>query len=189
MTGEVNLDGKTVTITSALPYVNGVKHLGNIVGSLLPADIFHRFLDLMDVDNIFICGTDEHGTQTEIAAIQEKLKPNEYADKYHKIQKEIYEKWNLSCPSEGKIFLPVPFAFNEFFQILFGSGQPICESFIRLINACSSFLQKLPDVFGRQVYRRNLPKMRKTGKRRPVRALQQTHGFKRADSAKMQAVQ
>ena len=45
---------KRVTITSALPYVNGVKHLGNITGSLLPADVFHRFLDLFGIENIFM---------------------------------------------------------------------------------------------------------------------------------------
>ncbi|MBI5332180.1 MAG: methionine--tRNA ligase [Candidatus Aenigmarchaeota archaeon] len=99
---DIGFEGKPVTITSALPYVNGVKHLGNIVGSLLPADIFHRFLDLMDVDNIFICGTDEHGAQTEIAAMQEHMKPDEYADKYHEIQKEIYKKWNFDFTFFGR---------------------------------------------------------------------------------------
>lgn len=84
-----------VTITSALPYVNGVKHLGNIAGSMLPADIFHRFLDLFEVDNIFICGTDEHGTAVELAALEEKLGPERYSEKYYKIQKEIYEKWGF----------------------------------------------------------------------------------------------
>ena len=76
------MKSKFITITSALPYVNGVKHLGNIVGSMLPADAFHRFLDLMDVNNIYICGTDEHGTQTEIAAMQENMNPQKYSDKY-----------------------------------------------------------------------------------------------------------
>lgn len=31
-------------ITSALPYINGIKHLGNLVGSMLPADVYARFL-------------------------------------------------------------------------------------------------------------------------------------------------
>jgi methionyl-tRNA synthetase len=84
-----------ITVTSALPYVNGVKHLGNIVGSILPADIFHRFLDLFGVDNIYICGTDDHGTAVEIAAAEENLEPHEYARKYKKIQEEIYRRWNF----------------------------------------------------------------------------------------------
>ena len=33
---------KNVLITSALPYVNNVPHLGNIVGSVLSADVFSR---------------------------------------------------------------------------------------------------------------------------------------------------
>ena len=96
------VESKKILVTSALPYVNGVKHLGNIAGSMLPADVFHRFLDLMEVDNIYICGTDEHGTQTEIAAMSEKLSPQEYSDKYYKIQKEIYDKWNFDFTFFGR---------------------------------------------------------------------------------------
>lgn len=84
-----------MTITSALPYVNGVKHLGNIVGSILPADIFHRFLDLFEVENVYICGTDDHGTAIDLAAAEEALSAEEFVRKYHAIQKKIYEDWNF----------------------------------------------------------------------------------------------
>src|SRR3989344_9084551 len=94
--------GKRVTITSAIPYVNGVKHLGNLAGSMLPADIFHRFLDLFGVENIFICGTDEHGAATEIAALEENLGAKEYSDKYYEIQKNIYRKWNFDFTFFGR---------------------------------------------------------------------------------------
>jgi len=97
---------KLITITAALPYANGVKHLGNITGSLLPADIFHRFVDLLGMQNIYICGTDEHGTQIEIEAMREKLKPQKYVDKYYKIQKEIYEKWGLVFRKRGCQIIP-----------------------------------------------------------------------------------
>lgn len=95
-----------VTITSAIPYVNGVKHLGNIVGSMLPADIFHRFLGIFGVDNIYICGTDEHGTAVELAALEEGLAPEEYSEKYYKIQKEIYKKWNFDFTFFGRSSSP-----------------------------------------------------------------------------------
>lgn len=91
-----------VTITSALPYVNGVKHLGNLIGSLLPADIFHRFMDLFGIENIYVCGTDEHGAQTEISAMAEKLSPRDYSDKYHEVQKEIYAKWGFDFTFFGR---------------------------------------------------------------------------------------
>ena len=55
-------------ITSALPYVNGVKHLGNLAGSLLPADIHARFRRQTGHEVLFLCGTDEHGTPVELAA-------------------------------------------------------------------------------------------------------------------------
>ena len=55
-------------ITSALPYINGVKHLGNLVGSMLPADIYARYLRLRGEEVLFICATDEHGTPAELAA-------------------------------------------------------------------------------------------------------------------------
>jgi methionyl-tRNA synthetase len=34
---------QNILITSALPYVNNVPHLGNIVGSVLSADVFARY--------------------------------------------------------------------------------------------------------------------------------------------------
>ena len=56
-----------ILITSALPYINGVKHLGNLVGSMLPADVYARYLRLAGADVLFICATDEHGTPAELA--------------------------------------------------------------------------------------------------------------------------
>ena len=56
-------------ITSALPYINGIKHLGNLVGSQLPADLYARFLRARGHEVMFICATDEHGTPAELAAL------------------------------------------------------------------------------------------------------------------------
>ncbi|MBI5347598.1 MAG: methionine--tRNA ligase [Candidatus Aenigmarchaeota archaeon] len=100
------IGSKRVTVTSALPYVTGVKHLGNLAGSMLPADIFHRFLDLLGIPNIYICGTDDYGTATEIAAKQEGMKPKAYCDKYYKIQKEIYKQWNFDFTYFGQTSTP-----------------------------------------------------------------------------------
>lgn len=59
---------KKYLVTSALPYVNGIKHLGNLAGSLLPADVYSRFLRATGRDVLFISATDDHGTPTELAA-------------------------------------------------------------------------------------------------------------------------
>jgi len=59
--------GKKILITAALPYVNNVPHIGNIVGSHLPADIFARFCRLAGFETVFVGGSDEHGTPIEVA--------------------------------------------------------------------------------------------------------------------------
>src|SRR6476659_3525873 len=60
-------------ITSALPYINGIKHLGNMVGSMLPADVYARYLRQRGHDVLYICATDEHGTPAELAAKERGL--------------------------------------------------------------------------------------------------------------------
>ena len=57
-----------ILITSAIPYINGIKHLGNLVGSQLPADLYARYNRLRGNEVMFICATDEHGTPAELAA-------------------------------------------------------------------------------------------------------------------------
>ena len=58
-------------ITSALPYINGIKHLGNLVGSMLPADVYARYKRSCGHEVLLICATDEHGTPAELAAAKE----------------------------------------------------------------------------------------------------------------------
>ena len=89
-------------ITGALPYINGVKHLGTLVGCLLPADVYAKFLRLMGEEVLFISGTDEHGTPAEIASKKENLSVEEYCDKWHKIQKDLVEGFGITCDYFGR---------------------------------------------------------------------------------------
>jgi methionyl-tRNA synthetase len=93
---------RNVLVTSALPYVNNVPHLGNIIGAVLSADIYSRFLRQRKVNTIYICGTDEYGTATETKALQEGCSPEEICTKYYKIHKEIYEWFNISFDHFGR---------------------------------------------------------------------------------------
>ena len=68
---------KKKLITSALPYVNNVPHLGNIIGSVLSADVYARYCRLRGYDTLYICATDEYGTATEIKALESKTTPQE----------------------------------------------------------------------------------------------------------------
>lgn len=91
-----------VLITSALPYVNGLPHLGHLVGCLLPSDIYARFNRLIGNDVLYIGGTDEHGTPSELGAKKEGVDVYDYTTKYHNIHKDIYEKFNLSFDYFGR---------------------------------------------------------------------------------------
>ena len=85
-----------ILVTSALPYINGVKHLGNLAGSLLPADVYARFQRLRGRDVLFVCGTDEHGTPAEIAAAEAGLPVAEYCASQHRVQADIYRRFGIS---------------------------------------------------------------------------------------------
>ena len=61
-------DMERILITSAIPYINGIKHLGNLVGSQLPADLYARYMRARGHEVLFLCATDEHGTPAELAA-------------------------------------------------------------------------------------------------------------------------
>lgn len=91
-----------ILITSALPYINGVKHLGNLIGSLLPADVFARHQRLLGKQVLFLCATDEHGTPAELAAQEAGLEVFEYCQKMHNVQKDLYEKFHLSFDHFGR---------------------------------------------------------------------------------------
>jgi len=89
-------------ITSALPYINGVKHLGNLVGSMLPADVYARYLRARDYEVLFICATDEHGTPAEISALEAGLGVDEYCRLQHKIQADVCRRFELSFDHFGR---------------------------------------------------------------------------------------
>ena len=93
---------RNILITSALPYVNNVPHLGNIIGCVLSADVYSRFCRLRGYNSIYICGTDEYGTATETKAIQEGLTPQQICDKYNKIHKEIYDLFDIDFDYFGR---------------------------------------------------------------------------------------
>src|SRR6201746_1434588 len=97
---------KRVLITSAIPYVAGVKHLGNLVGSMLPADICARYCRSRGYDTLAICATDEHGAPVELAALEEGMPVAEYAAKWHAVQKELGDRFWLSWDNFGRSSSP-----------------------------------------------------------------------------------
>ncbi|MEU6373688.1 methionine--tRNA ligase [Streptomyces sp. NPDC046909] len=89
-------------ITSALPYINGIKHLGNMVGSMLPADVYSRYLRQRGHDVLYICATDEHGTPAELAAKEAGLSVAEFCAQAHDAQKAVYDGFALAFDYFGR---------------------------------------------------------------------------------------
>lgn len=93
---------KNILITSALPYVNNVPHLGNVIGSVLSADVFARYCKARGYPTLYVCGTDEYGTATETKAIEEGVTPEELCNKYNKIHKEVYDWFEIEFDHFGR---------------------------------------------------------------------------------------
>ncbi|MGW2489490.1 methionine--tRNA ligase [Streptomyces sp. NPDC001606] len=107
-------------ITSALPYINGIKHLGNMVGSMLPADVYSRYLRQRGHDVLYICATDEHGTPAELAAKERGLPVSEFCAQAHDAQKAVYDGFAL--------------AFDYFGRSSSAENREITQHFARKLN-------------------------------------------------------
>ncbi|MCB1408290.1 MAG: class I tRNA ligase family protein, partial [Rhodobacteraceae bacterium] len=95
-----------ILITSALPYINGIKHLGNLVGSQLPADLFARFMRARGHEVMFLCATDEHGTPAELAAAKAQMPVAAYCAEMHEVQAELARGFRLSFDHFGRSSSP-----------------------------------------------------------------------------------
>jgi methionyl-tRNA synthetase len=102
----VNKGQARVLITSALPYINGVKHLGTLVGSQLPADVYARFQRARGRETLLICATDEHGTPAELAALEAGQSVADYCREQHEIQKRVSKGFALSWDYFGRSSSP-----------------------------------------------------------------------------------
>ncbi|CAN8230045.1 unnamed protein product [Cochlearia groenlandica] len=137
------LPGKrNVLITSALPYVNNVPHLGNIIGCVLSADVFSRYCGLRGYNAIYICGTDEYGTATETKALQENCTPREICDKYHAIHKEVYDWFDICFDKFGRTSTPIHTEvsqdiFKKLFENKFLSEDTMQQLYC---DTCNKFL-------------------------------------------------
>nr|MDA3948803.1 methionine--tRNA ligase [Spirochaeta sp.] len=92
-------------ITSALPYVNNIPHLGNLI-QVLSADVFARFCRSRGYETLYVCGTDEYGTATETRAREEGVTPQELCTRYHAIHTDIYEWFEIAFDKWGRTSTP-----------------------------------------------------------------------------------
>ncbi|NWU88283.1 SYMC protein, partial [Onychorhynchus coronatus] len=133
---------RNVLITSALPYVNNVPHLGNIIGCVLSADTFARYCRGRGWNTLFVCGTDEYGTATETRALQEGLSPRELCDRYHQVHADVYAWFQISFDHFGRTTTPQQTRIaQDIFQRLQARGFVLQDTLEQLrCGACGRYL-------------------------------------------------
>ena len=117
-------DPQRYLVTSALPYANGLKHVGHLAGAYIPADIYVRYLRAQKRDVVFVCGSDEHGTAIPIQAMKEGTPPQAIIDKYHVAMKEDFNDLDISFDIYHRTSSPLHHeTAQEFFTKLNDAGE------------------------------------------------------------------
>ncbi len=116
-----------ILITSAIPYINGIKHLGNLVGSQLPADLYARYMRARDHEVLFLCATDEHGTPAELAAAKAGKPVADYCAEMWQVQKDLSDGFGLSFDKFGRSSSPQNHALTQHFAGRLAANDLISE--------------------------------------------------------------
>ncbi|HMF33514.1 MAG TPA: methionine--tRNA ligase [Candidatus Lokiarchaeia archaeon] len=104
-------------VTSAWPYSNATPHLGNMIGSVLSADVFARYLRLKGDEVVFVSGTDEHGTPIEVAAIEQGVPVEDLAERNHQKIASLFKAWNISYDNYTRTHNPVHIKYTQDFYL------------------------------------------------------------------------
>lgn len=84
-------------ITAGMPYANGPLHLGHLAGAHIPADVYARWMRMLIGKEkvLFVCGTDDHGSTSELAAIKAGKSTRDFIDGIHVKQKFTLDRYNI----------------------------------------------------------------------------------------------
>ena len=133
-------------ITSAWPYVNAIPHLGNMIGSVLSADVFARFCRLKGDEVVFVSGSDSHGTPVAVAAKQQNVPTKDLAIKNHTIIKDLFEKWQISYDNYTITHNPTHIDFVQKFYLDVQKNGYVFEKELEMLY-CENDNFFLPDRF------------------------------------------
>ena len=137
---------RKVLVTSAWPYINVTPHLGNLVGSVLSADVTARYFRLRGDDVLFVSGSDEHGTPIEVEAIKQGIAPKELTDRNHARVSELFKRWNASFDNYTRTESPVHKEFvKETLMKIYSNGYIFSQNTQMLY--CEHDHRFLPDRF------------------------------------------
>lgn len=121
---------KKAVVTAGMPYANGPLHIGHLAGALVPPDILARYMRmLIGTQNVlFVCGSDDHGSATEVAAIKQGLTVREFIDQIHDKQKKTLDSYAISLNVYSGTSSPDCFPMHselsqEFIRKLYKNGM------------------------------------------------------------------
>ena len=86
-----------VVVTAGMPYANGPLHIGHLAGAHVPADVFARWMAMLvgRQNVLFVCGTDDHGSTSEIAAAKAGRPIRDFIDGIHDQQQETLRRYAI----------------------------------------------------------------------------------------------
>jgi len=133
-------------VASAWPYIYRVPHLGNIVGSILSADVVARYYRLKGEDVLYVTGSDEHGTPIEVEAVHRGIPPRQLTDENHKLIVDLFEKWGIKFDNYTRTESPTHVKFvQEAFLKIYENGYVFTEE--TTLPYCPKCKRYLPDRF------------------------------------------
>ena len=133
-------------VCAAWPYINAIPHLGTLIGSVLSADVFARYLRLKGEDVVYVSGSDEHGTPIEVEAIRRNISPKEYTDKMHEIVSDLFKKWGISFDNYTRTENPIHIEFvRGIYKKIEKNGYVFTK--IQQLPYCPNCKRFLPDRF------------------------------------------
>ena len=104
-----------VVVTAGMPYANGPLHLGHLAGAQIPADICARYHKMLigDENVVFVCGTDDHGSTSEVAAIKAGKGIHEFIAEIHELQKRTMENYGIDLDNYSGTSTPETFELHK----------------------------------------------------------------------------
>ncbi|MEM0216845.1 MAG: methionine--tRNA ligase [Candidatus Bathyarchaeia archaeon] len=135
-----------VLVTSAWPYINVTPHLGNLIGSVLSADVVARYYRLKGEEVLMVSGSDEHGTPIEVEAIKQGVHPKVLTDRNHAKVAELFKKWGISFDNYTRTESPVHKEFvQQHLMKIYKNGYIFTKETEMLY--CDNCKRFLPDRF------------------------------------------
>ena len=98
----MDLNKRTLLVTSALPYANGPIHMGHLV-EYIQTDIWVRFQKLRGHDCLYVCADDAHGTPIMLRARQEGITPEELIERIGREHRADFQDFHIALDRKSVV--------------------------------------------------------------------------------------